>query len=114
MNKTEYTDKLKETLHIIPEEHQHIAEELIEELVFMREVLDNVKQELVNEGATSMFVNGAQSNTRQTPEFKSYMDLSNRYKQYLGELKNLYPKSENATDELTPEAQLLAEFMTSK
>lgn len=108
-----YKDQLEATLDLLPDESITIAEQLIEEIIFMREVLDGIKIELMNEGSVSLFKNGAQTNTRQTPEFKTYMDLSNRYKQYLKELKDLYPKNEVDNLELDPRAEMLKDFMSN-
>lgn len=90
-----------EVLEFIPEQHHDIAKEYIEELSFMRSLLDNLKKEVARTGATSLFQNGKQSYTRQTPEYKAYVEVLNRYNQYLKQLLALLPVEEGeATNEL--------------
>lgn len=102
LKKTTFKNEFYKYLDLVPEQHQNMAKEYIEELDFMRGVMDNLKEEIAKMGATGVFQNGAQTNTRQTPELKAYLDVTNRYNQYMKQLLALYPTAQQqATDELS-------------
>lgn len=98
LNKTSYKKKLEESLYLIPDHQQYMAKEYIEELSFMRSILDSLKKEIAKGGATGVFQNGAQTNTRQTPELKAYLDVTNRYNQFIKQYLALFPTEEQEAD----------------
>ncbi|XJS10462.1 hypothetical protein ACF3NG_10055 [Aerococcaceae bacterium WGS1372] len=102
LNKTTFKEKFEATIYLIPDHQQNMAIEYIEELSFMRSIMDSLKIEIAKTGATSVFENGKQVVNRQTPELKAYLDVTNRYNQFMKQLLALYPtEEEEATDELS-------------
>lgn len=91
---TKYIKKFEESIHLLPDHKQAVAEELIAELSFMNSILEDLKNQVAQKGATHTFMNGKQEMRSQTPEFKSYMETTNRYKQYFNQLLQLYPEME--------------------
>ena len=93
IKKTSFIKKFDDFLDAIPEDQIVLAEELILELGFMRSLLDDLKKDISRVGATDELKNGNEKVARnQTPEFRAYMDILNRYNQYLKQLLALYPK----------------------
>ena len=80
---TKYIKKFEESIHLLPDHKQAVAEEL-----------KDLKNQVAQKGATHTFKNGQQEMRSQTPEFKSYMETTNRYKQYFNQLLQLYPEME--------------------
>ena len=96
-----FKEQLNESMDLIPEQLQSVAKEYIEELNFMRTMMNSLKNKIAEQGAVELWINGKQKNERQTPAFKSYMELTNRYNQYLKQFIALFPSNEtSATNEL--------------
>ncbi|MGF3113134.1 hypothetical protein [Facklamia sp. P9177] len=90
---TNYIKQFDNLLEVIPIEKKILAQEVISELSFMRSILNDLKKDISTVGATDNIKNGNEKVSRnQTPEFRAYMDISNRYNQYLKQLLALCPK----------------------
>lgn len=92
IKRTAFTKKFEETFDILPEQNIMVAKELVNELSFMNGIINDLKKTISEKGATYTFENGSQVMQSQTPEFKSYMEITNRYNQYFKQLLTLYPK----------------------
>jgi hypothetical protein len=86
----------KEKLNIIyeqvSEDKKEIAKDLIKELVFMAETLDELKENVKNNGAITLFEQGKQTMYIENPAMKSYNTTIQRYGTIYKQLIDLLPK----------------------
>lgn len=68
-----------EILEKIPSDKKKIAENLIDELSFMRETLADLKDQVRKTGTIEQFEQGRQSFLRESPALKSYNTTVQRY-----------------------------------
>lgn len=85
-------DELVRTLEYIPKSLHSQAHSYIEEILFMSFSLQQMKKKALKPSLPIADYDKI---------MKSYLDLSNRYKQYLIELKNLYPDEVDEADPLS-------------
>lgn len=85
--------KLKAQLKEVPTERQPIANSLYGELVFMQNTLDTLKQQVNEEGAVNMFVQGKQQFLREHPALKAYNTTIQRYSLIYKQIIDLLPKA---------------------
>lgn len=94
--------KVKRLLKEIPEERQPIAQGLYNELVFMQNTLNSLKEQVEQEGAVSMFKQGKQEFLREHPALKAYNTTVQRFSLLYKQLVDLLPPTdaEQHTDPL--------------
>lgn len=97
--KTELKE-VRKTLKELPKDKQEIGLNLISELEFMQETLQNLKKQVKEEGAVSLFKQGKQEFLREHPALKGYNTLISRYSLILKQVTDLIPKEDNKSDEL--------------
>ena len=99
-------DKLK--LQIDNEENmnQAVAYDLLEELVFMKETMDELKATVQLHGATYLFKQGEQEYLKENPAMKSYNATVTKYNATLKQLLSLIP-------EQTEESDAFMDFVTN-
>lgn len=100
---------LYEIVESVPEEKRTIASNLVEELVFMTDTLEKLKEKIGEFGVVELFVQGKQSFLRENPAVKSYNSMIQRYSTLYKQLTDLLPK----TTPVPPENELL-EFIGGK
>ncbi|RXM73642.1 hypothetical protein DP144_13910 [Clostridium tetani] len=93
--------KLKKIIKNIPKDRQPIAQSLFEELVFMQKTLVELKKQIEEEGATSMFKQGKQEFLREHPALKGYNTTIQRYSLLYKQLTDLLPPT-TGTDKSDP------------
>ena len=86
--------KLTDLLQLIPPEKQPIAKKLIIELNFMSSTLSKLRKEINANGAVEEFKNGKQEMLRESPAFKSYTTMTQRYSTLFKQLTDLLPKED--------------------
>lgn len=86
--------ELKKLLKEIPEERQPIAQGLYNELVFMQNTMSKLKEQVEEEGAVSLFKQGAQEFLREHPALKAYNTTIQRYSLIYKQLVDLLPKAD--------------------
>lgn len=86
--------KLTDLLQLIPPEKQPIAKKLITELNFMSSTLAKLRKDINANGAVEEFKNGKQEMLRESPAFKSYTTMTQRYSTLFKQLTDLLPKDE--------------------
>ncbi|KSU86561.1 hypothetical protein AS180_17900 [Priestia veravalensis] len=86
--------KLKTILRQIPKERLPIGQSLYNELVFMQNTLDKLKQQVEEEGAVSMFKQGRQEFLREHPALKAYNTTVQRYSLLYKQLVDLLPPTD--------------------
>ena len=94
--------KVKRLLKEIPEDRQPIAHGLYNELVFMQNTLNTLKEQVETEGAVSMFKQGRQEFLREHPALKAYNTTVQRFSLLYKQLVDLLPQTdkEQRTDAL--------------
>lgn len=85
-----------EILEKIPSDKKKIAENLIDELSFMRETLADLKDQVRKTGTIEQFEQGRQSFLRESPALKSYNTTVQRYSMLYRQLCDLAGKTQEA------------------
>ena len=85
-----------EILEKIPSDKKKIGENLIEELIFMRETLADLKKQVRETGTIEQFEQGRQSFLRESPALKSYNTTVQRYSMLYRQLCDLAGKTQEA------------------
>ena len=85
-----------EILEKIPSDKKKIAENLIDELSFMRETLSDLKDQVRKTGTIEQFEQGRQSFLRESPALKSYNTTVQRYSMLYRQLCDLAGKTQEA------------------
>ncbi|MED0665669.1 hypothetical protein P4T04_04975 [Bacillus badius] len=94
--------KVKRLLKEIPEERQPIAQGLYNELVFMQNTLNSLKEQVEQEGAVSMFKQGKQEFLREHPALKAYNTTVQRFSLLYKQLVDLLPPTTGAEQQTDP------------
>lgn len=105
--KNEFTDILKK----IPEDKKKIAANIIDELLFMKETLADLKSQVKENGTVEHFKQGKQNFLRESPALKSYNTTVQRYSQLYKQLIDILPKTPDSG--ILPGDELL-DFMNSE
>lgn len=87
--------KLNVIYELIPEDKRIIAEDLIKEIYFIAETLDQLKKNIKETGIVERFEQGKQNFMRENPALKSYNTTIQRYCLVYKQLTDLIPKKEN-------------------
>lgn len=95
--------KLKTILKQIPKDRLPIAQSIYNELVFMQNTLDTLKDQVGEEGPVSMFKQGRQEFLREHPALKAYNTTVQRYSLLYKQLVDLLPP----TDAIPKEDELI-------
>ena len=91
--------KLKAIYDLIPEDRRIIADDLIKEISFITETLDELKENIKETGTVEKFEQGKQKFMRENPALKSYNTTIQRYCLVYKQLTDLIPKKEAKTDD---------------
>lgn len=92
-------EKLKTYIDKNDIENKHIAYDLLEELMFMKETMDELKQTVREHGATYVFTQGEQSYLKENPAMKAYNATMPKYNATYKQLLSLFPEKVDETDE---------------
>ena len=76
-----------------------VAYDLLEELVFMKETMDELKSTVQLHGATYVFKQGEQEYLKENPAMKSYNATVTKYNATLKQLLSLIPEQTEESDE---------------
>lgn len=85
--------KVKRLLKNIPEDRQPIAQGIFNELVFMQNTLEKLKEQIDEEGPVSLFKQGKQEFLREHPALKAYNTTVRRFSLLYKQLIDLLPPS---------------------
>lgn len=91
--------RLKSILEQISEDKREVAKDLIKELVFMCETLDELKENVKENGAITKFEQGKQKMMIENPAMKSYNTTIQRYGAIYKQLIDLVPKEVKAVED---------------
>lgn len=86
--------KLGKIAKLVPENKKIVAQNIIKELSFMAGTLEELKENINQNGAVEWFQNGKQEMWRESPAMKSYSTLIQRYSLLYKQLCDLLPKEE--------------------
>lgn len=76
-----------------------VAYDLLEELVFMKETMEELKSTVQLHGATYLFKQGEQEYLKENPAMKSYNTTVTKYNATLKQLLSLIPEQTEESDE---------------
>lgn len=76
-----------------------VAYDLLEELVFMKETMEELKSTVQLHGATYIFKQGEQEYLKENPAMKSYNATVTKYNATLKQLLSLIPEQTEESDE---------------
>ncbi|WP_016911413.1 hypothetical protein [Mammaliicoccus vitulinus] len=99
-------EKLKEIIDVQEVQNKPVAYDLLEELVFMKETMEELKATVQFHGATYIFKQGEQEYLKENPAMKSYNATVTKYNATIKQLLSLMPVSTNQKD-------AFMEFVTS-
>lgn len=91
-------DKLKEQIDKEENMNQAVAYDLLEELVFMKETMQELKQTVQLHGATYIFTQGEQEYLKENPAMKSYNATVTKYNATMKQLLSLIPEQSDKSD----------------
>ena len=86
----------KEILQKIPDDKQLIGRKLIEELSFIEDTLQTLKERIAADGVVEEFSQGKQNFLRESPALKAYNTTVQRYSVMYRQLTDLIGKSQEA------------------
>lgn len=75
-----------------------VAYDLLEELTFMKETMDELKSTVQLHGATYLFKQGEQEYLKENPAMKSYNATVTKYNATLKQLLSLLPEQSDESD----------------
>lgn len=91
--------RLKKTLQEIPDDRRPIAESLFDELAFMDQTMQKLREQVNKDGPISLFKQGKQEFLREHPALTAYNKTIQRYNQTLKQLIDLLPKSDGLDED---------------
>lgn len=95
--------ELNRIIKQVPPDKQAIAKNLVEEIRFMYDTLQELKYKVQEYGTVELFEQGKQKFLRENPAVKSYNAMIQRYSTLYKQLTELLPK----TAPSPPESELL-------
>lgn len=92
-------EKLREQIDKEENVNQAVAYDLLEELEFMKETMQELKQTVQLHGATYIFTQGEQEYLKENPAMKAYNATMPKYNATMKQLLSLMPEQSEQTDE---------------
>ena len=86
--------KLKKIAKQVPADKTVIADNLVKELAFIAVTLEDLRENINENGAVDFFKQGAQEFYRESPALKSYNTTIQRYSLLYKQLIDLLPKAD--------------------
>lgn len=91
-------DKVKAQIDKEENMNQAVAYDLLEELTFMKETMDELKATVQLHGATYLFKQGEQEYLKENPAMKSYNATVTKYNATMKQLLSLIPEQSDKSD----------------
>lgn len=91
-------EQLKKEIDKEEMKNKSVAYDLLEELAFMKETMNELKKTVRQEGATYVFTQGEQSYLKENPAMKSYNTTVTKYNATLKQLLSLIPQQIEESD----------------
>lgn len=92
MTKTDLRE-LNKIINQVPEDKRPVAKQLVSEIKFMAQTMDDLKAKIEEYGTVELFENGKQKFLRENPACKTYNTMVARYSTLYKQLTDLLPKS---------------------
>ena len=86
--------RFHELLEQLSDDRRPVGEQLLKELVFMSETLDNLKTTIRETGEIDLFKQGKQKFLRENPAMKTYNTTVQRYGLLFRQFTDLLPKGD--------------------
>ena len=96
MSKQKKHAEFEKILEKIPDDKKYIGQKLIDELEFMHETLETLREKVKTDGITEQFINGKQQFEREAPALTSYTKVIQRYGTMYKQLTDLMPHTQEA------------------
>lgn len=95
-NKKKFVDieKIQDIFQNIDEDKKILANEMIEELMFMKETMSNCRSIVKEVGVIELFQQGSNQFNRENPAIKTYNTTIKNYNAVMKQLLDLLPKDE--------------------
>lgn len=95
-NKKKFIDieKIKDVFQNIDEDKKTLANELIDELMFMKETMSDCRSIIKESGVIELFTQGSNQFNRENPAIKTYNTTIKNYNTVMKQLLDLLPKVE--------------------
>ena len=100
MTKKANKKELDEIYNKISDENKNEATLIYNELSFILETLETLKQEIKTKGATEHFINGKQDFLRESPALLSYNKMMKTYDVFYKNFIKLLPKEQDEYDDI--------------
>lgn len=91
-------EKLKTQIDELEHANKPVAYDLLEELMFMKETMDELKKTVQLHGATYIFKQGEQEFLKENPAMKSYNTTVTKYNATVKQLLSLLPEQSDESD----------------
>lgn len=85
--------ELNRIIKQVPEDRRAVASSLVEEIRFMYDTMDDLKEKIREYGTVELFEQGKQRFLRENPAVKSYNTTIQRYSTLYKQLTELLPKT---------------------
>ena len=92
-------EKLKTQIDDLEHANKPVAYDLLEELMFMKETMDELKKTVQLHGATYIFKQGEQEFLKENPAMKSYNTTVTKYNATVKQLLSLIPEQSDESNE---------------
>lgn len=93
--KTKIRDRrLSKVLKSISDDKRTLAEDMLQEIIFLRKTMSDLKIEIEENGATDTFTQGQNVIQRPSASFQAYIAATGKYTALMGKLVQLLPKDE--------------------
>ena len=92
-------NRLKKIYNEFPKEKVKVLEGLIYNAAFMKVTLQDLRDDLMQNGLTELFEQGEQAFNRERPEAKQYTTFIQRYSQVMKQLIDLLPPEQKEQEE---------------
>ena len=86
--------RLSEMIEAVPAEKQVVAQKLLDEIVFMADMLIQLRASIREKGPLDLFEQGKQKILRENPALKAYNTVAQRYGQFCKQYTDLLPKQQ--------------------
>ena len=83
--------RISDMIEAVPAEKQVVAQRLVDEIVFMYDMLIQLRASIREKGPLDMFEQGKQKILRESPALKAYNTVTQRYGQFCKQYTDLLP-----------------------
>lgn len=94
MRKSMRDKQLSKILNCISDDKRYLANDMLQEIFFLRKTMATLKEDIDANGATDTFTQGQNIIQRPSASFQAYIAATGKYTALIGKLVQLLPKEE--------------------